>query len=81
MIHSKRFTLKLVDFSKGFVVAFFTGCLTAIVDNLSPENILNPIGFRTYLVTGLIAGASYILKNWLTNSEGKIAKEPKKEIQ
>ncbi|HMG14783.1 MAG TPA: hypothetical protein VK590_05025 [Saprospiraceae bacterium] len=79
MVHSKKYTLKIIDFTKGFVVAFITGGLTALTEVLSAGSLPTG-GLKSYLIAGLLAGIAYVMKNWLTNSEGKIAAEPKKDI-
>lgn len=65
---SPLFTLGKNDFVKGLVVAVITGVLTLLVQMLSSGNVdLKQLG-----VAALIAGCSYLLKNFSTDSNGKL---------
>jgi len=81
MIYSKKYTLHLIDWVKGFVVACLTGGLTAVTDTLTSGALPGSGNLKAYIIASLLAGIAYIIKNFLTNSEGKLAKEPKKYIQ
>jgi len=63
---SKQFSLKLRDFSRGFILAVLTPVLY-IIQEMIPGYNLDPI-FKA----GLSAGVSYLIKNFL---------EPTKSIE
>ena len=68
------FFLKLTsnDYFKGFVMVLLTTALSPIQSLLESGTLpdLNTLG--GYFVAGLTAGVAYLLKNFLTNSQGKI---------
>lgn len=81
MTHSKKYTLRLIDWTKGFVVACITGGITAITDTLTAGALPGISNIKAYFIAAFIAGIAYITKNFLTNSEGKLKSEPENEIQ
>lgn len=81
MIHSKKYTLHLFDWIKGGIVGAGTAAINAVVTTISPDTILSSGGWKSYLAIGATAFVVYILKNLFTNSEGKLASEPKAEIK
>jgi hypothetical protein len=56
---SKQFSLKLRDFSRGFIMAVLTPMLY-IIQEMIPGYNLDPI-----VQAGLSAGISYLIKNFL----------------
>lgn len=80
MIHSEKYKLKLIDWTKGFIVAFLTGGITALSDTLNMNQLPSTDNLKSYLIAGMIGGIAYITKNFLTNSQGKLKSEPKKPI-
>lgn len=64
------------DLLKGFLVAVITVVLTGIYQGLEAETFaFNWSFFKPILLSGLGAGIAYILKNWVTNSQGQILKK------
>jgi len=67
------------DLVKGAIVVIITAILTAILKGLQTQTIqFTWLYFAPIVYSALTAGIAYILKNWLSNSEGKFLKaEPK----
>ena len=70
-MNSKRFTLNLSDFWKGLVLAALVAVLTAIKEMITAGGI---VGIDWILVSNLtiISVIAYLLKQFGTNSEGRI---------
>jgi hypothetical protein len=73
--------IDLRDFLHGLFIAFIGGTVTAFVDGLNlainNKNTLDVFTIehmQIHLMVGLQAAISYILKKFLTNSNGKILK-------
>lgn len=66
---SKLWTLSLSDFWRGLIVAVLASVLTVIVDLLKAGSVIDWAQVGT---VALIAGASYLLKNLSTASDGKV---------
>lgn len=62
------FKLDWRDLLKGLVVTVFSAVITLVIEMLQAGSI----DWKAIGVTGLIAGLSYILKNLLTDNEGKL---------
>lgn len=78
MTKSKLFKLKVRDGLRALLMTIGTGALAAACQSVQLGAIPDP---KFILTTGLSAGAVYILKNWLTNSEDKLlTKEPEKRL-
>ena len=60
---------------KGFVVAFFSAALTGIVAILETSQLPQMSDLKAASVVGLTAGLSYLLKNFLTNTQGELLKK------
>jgi hypothetical protein len=58
-------------------VAFVTALLTGIYQAFQTGAALNWITLKPVLFTAIAAGLSYIIKNYLTNSEGQLMKTEK----
>jgi len=75
---SKLFSLNWHDISKGFIVTVFTTFISSLVAVLDTLQFPDADGLKRILLAGLAAGCSYFIKNFFTNSEGKMSlKEPK----
>lgn len=66
---SKLWRLSTNDFVKGLIVAVLSGVLTLILDLLKAGSVINWSQIGT---VALIAMLSYLLKNFGTDSRGKI---------
>lgn len=65
------------DFMKSFVVMIITAILTAILPILQVGTFPTMLELKGIVGTSLLAGISYLIKNFLTNSRGNIlTKEP-----
>ena len=66
------------DLVKGLIVFVLAAILKAIYEGGIPSTWIE---CKSILSTAVIAGIGYILKNWLSNSEGKfLSKETKPTI-
>ena len=66
------------DLVKGAVVAAFSAILGALYPVITTGAVLNIVVFKSAGLAGLSAGMAYLMKNLITNSEGKIGSpEPK----
>ena len=72
-MNSKRFTLNLNDFWKGLILAALVAVLTAIKEMITIGGI---VGIDWILVSNLtiISVIAYLLKQFGTNSDGKLGK-------
>lgn len=71
---SDLFKLDLRDVSKGLVVAVFTGIITWLASLVSvPGFDLSTLDWKKLLTVAVIAGVSYLAKNFLTTDNGKVA--------
>lgn len=75
MNKSNLLSVDVSDFVKGGIVTFFTVVLAGVVKVLECGNIPDIEAMKPILITGLTAGASYILKNFLTNKDDKFLKK------
>ncbi len=68
------------DFFKGAVVAVIGAIGTALLAVLNTGALPTGADLKQILIVGVTAGVSYLVKNLLTNSQGKmLTKEPPKE--
>ena len=75
---SKFLRLNLSDGIKGLILAIITSFVTGIYQLLIAGGAFNWLTLKPMLLTALAAGLSYIIKNFLTNNEGKILTKDKK---
>jgi len=75
MTQSKIASLNWNDALKGFVVAFLTASLTGLIQTLESGSLPNLAAVKVHVVAGLIAGLSYIIKQFLTNTNGDLLKK------
>ena len=69
---SKLFSINWFDLSKGLVVTIFTTFISSLISFLDTLQFPDTEAFKHIALAGLAAGLSYLLKNFFTNSEGKI---------
>lgn len=67
---SQFLKLNWSDFSKGIIVAILTAVLTYIANALQVSGL--NLDFSQVLSIAITAGISYLAKNLLTDSEGKV---------
>lgn len=75
---SEMFSVNTKDAIKGIVVAVITAVLTALVNVLQTGVIPSPADLQGVGIVALTAGLSYILKNFLTNSNDELLKKEQK---
>lgn len=78
MKNAKLFSLNLNDLVKGFVVAFLTVVVSGVYSGLESGTLPTLNELKTLTLLGLASGASYLLKNFLTNSDDKLLKPESK---
>lgn len=66
---SKLFSLNWADLAKGLVMAVIGAVLTAAYQALS---IGGPIDLKAMATVALLAGLAYIIKNFFSDSQGKV---------
>lgn len=67
-------TLQLSDLGKGLITAVLTTLLTGAYA-LIESGSFTWVTFKPYVVASIGSGIAYILKNFLSNSEGKFLKK------
>ena len=73
-MNSPFFKLHLNDFEKGLLVALFSPALVqiaALCNAVVASQPIPPLDFALLLKVSLASGAAYLIKNLLSNSEGK----------
>ena len=69
---SQLFSLNWSDVGKGFIVAVFSAIITALAALINvPGFSFGSVNWQSLLGVGLIAGISYLTKNFLSDSQGK----------
>jgi len=69
---SKLFSINWFDLGKGLIVTVFTTFISSLISFLDTLQFPDIQDFRRILLAGVAAGLSYLLKNFFTNSQGKI---------
>lgn len=79
MKEAKLFALKWKDVIKGFSVAALTVVLTGAMTSLQSGALPDMATLKALGITGIGAGVAYLIKNFLTNSDGQMlkAEQPK----
>jgi hypothetical protein len=72
---SRLYKLSHADWLKGFYMTGGSAAATALIDMLSSGKLPDVQQLRVAGTTGLIAGLVYLLKNYLTNSQGQPLKK------
>ena len=70
---AKLFTLHVRDLVKGLILATITAALTLFVNELQAGSQFDKALLKRILIGSAIAFVSYILKNFLTNSQDQFA--------
>ncbi len=79
-MRSKKFTISIRDGIHGLITAAFAAPAAAILDCVNKGSLPTIPDIKQYGYVALVAGVGYIVKQYLSNSEGKIKKEPKNPI-
>lgn len=66
VVTSKKYSLNLLDASKGLLIAAFTSVITLIVDSLQRGNI--NFDWKNIGIVAATSAGAYLLKNFLTPS-------------
>jgi hypothetical protein len=73
---SKLFTLKAPDWLKSIIIFFITTVITGVYQLIQASGGLTWPNIRTVLISAVGATLAYLIKNYLTNSNGQfMAKE------
>lgn len=72
--------LNIADLGRGLIVAAFTGGLTSLMQALQAGGVPTAVQFREAGLVAATSAVGYILKNFLTNSNGSIAKKEDKTV-
>lgn len=79
---SKKYSISWRDVAHGFITAFLSAALTGVMTCLGTGHLPTLPELQAQVLIGLSAGLAYLLKKFITNSEGKIGKpEQKKTLQ
>lgn len=71
--NSTLFHLVKADFTKGLVVAIITPAILGLASALqTPGFDLATFDWAMMVKIGIAAGLGYIVKNWLSTSDGKV---------
>lgn len=75
-MNSSFFSLNLLDFAKGLFIAVLTSVITLLYTTIETGTLT--FDWKLIGTTALTSALAYIMKNLLTNSQGKLlTKEPK----
>lgn len=76
------FSVNLQDGFKAVLMTVLTTLITSVYPIISAGGFPTWIEFRPYLITSISAGIAYVIKNFLSNNNGKFAKadEPTKVV-
>ena len=74
-MNSKLFRLDSFDFIKGLLVSILTGGLTVLYGIFNSGGTPTETDYKAALGAGIAGGIAYLLKQFGTNSDGKIAKK------
>jgi len=75
MNFSSFFSLNLRDTINGFLIAFLTTFLTAVVSTLNTGVIPSLEDLKGFSIVGVTAGISYLAKNLFSNNQGELLKK------
>ena len=67
--------LNIRDTVNGFLIAFLTTFLTAVVSVLNTNIIPSVADLKGFAIVGITAGVSYLTKNLFTNNQGELLKQ------
>ena len=77
MNKSNFFDLNWGDVFRGFIIAFGGALLPCLLVLFNQDHWPTWLEFRPYLQASISAGVTYLIKNLLTNSDGKIVQPEK----
>ena len=76
-MNSEYLKINWKDFTKSFAVMLITAILTAVLPILQGGTFPTLLELKGIVGASLLAGISYLIKNFLTNSRGHLlTKEP-----
>ena len=82
MVRSGKYKVSLRDVAHGFITAAITASSVGIMQSLSEGVLPDLAHIKSHAIIGLCGGFGYLLKKFVTNSEGKILKaDPKDNLQ
>lgn len=68
---SQLYSLDLRDVAKSLIVAIITAFLSAVLAMMQAGGLPTWEGLQQAVVMSIMAGVSYLVKNFLTNSQGE----------
>lgn len=75
-MNSKLFSLNWQDVAKAVLLFFLAAFLTSLVQILESGAFPTLTQLKSAAVVALTTSMSYLIKNFITNSEGQIGKQP-----
>lgn len=75
MAQSKFGKINFRDAIHGFVVAFLTAALTGVLEALQTGHLPTLASLKVHITMGLVAGLSYVIKQFLQNESGVLLKK------
>ena len=73
---AKLFTWNLKDIAKGLITAILGVVVTGVYTSISAGELPSDwIAWKPILLSGVGAGLAYLMKNFLSNSNGEFAKK------
>lgn len=75
MKFSSLYKLNYRDLFNGWVIAFLTAFFTALSNSMGTGEIPDLEDVKIFCAIGFSAGISYLVKNLVTNNEGKFFKK------
>lgn len=75
-MNSTFLKLGITDLVKGLAVAVFTSVLTIVYNTVQTGSLV--FDWKAIITAALTAAIAYLMKNLLTNSEGKMLKKDSK---
>jgi len=80
MKKSNFLALNLNDFFKGLIMVIITSIVTGIYELLTNGTVLTWDTIKPVLIAAVAAGLGYLIKNFLSNSQGEFAKTENSEL-
>jgi hypothetical protein len=80
MNNSNYLNLNWKDFGKGLVVAVITAFFTAVSLSVNSGHLPSVSDFKTAGLTAAVAGFSYLIKNFVSNSNGEPLKSEQTKV-
>lgn len=80
MKRSNFLSVNATDFIKGLIMVMITSIVTGFYQLLTQGTILTWETIKPVLIAGVAAGLGYLIKNFLTNSQGEVFRTENSEL-